>query len=148
MATISVNPLLEVLNEIELGTVKYTPQGVNYTYYPMLKKEDGLIDFNKSAQQIFNLIRGLYIWPNAYFYLENKMVKIFNSKVVDFNSNVNVGEIAQANKTGFIIKCGDNSFLSLLDLQIEGGKRLNFKDFLNGNKLEVGTKLNGNIIKF
>jgi len=114
----------------------------------MLKKEDGLIDFNKSAQQIFNLIRGLYIWPNAYFYLENKMVKIFNSKVVDFNSNVNVGEIAQANKTGFIIKCGDNSFLSLLDLQIEGGKRLNFKDFLNGNKLEVGTKLNGNIIKF
>lgn len=147
LADISVNPLLKVLDSFENKTIKFIKQGEDFTYYPMLKKEDGLIDFNKTSTEITNLVKGLYIWPNAYFYLNNKMVKIFKAENVEFNSNVNVGEIASADKKGLVVKCGGNTYLSILELQIEGGKRLNFKDFLNGNKLNIGTKLNGNNVK-
>lgn len=145
LAKLSLPLLDKVLKDFENNCVNFIKQGDNFTYYPILKKEDGLINFNKTSKQIVNLVKGLYLWPNAYFYVNNKMVKVFNAEEVDFNSNVNVGEIASFNKQGLIIKCGDNTHIKLLELQIEGGKRLNYKDFINGNKWEIGTILNGNI---
>lgn len=140
LAKLSMPLLLKVLDDFKNNTVKFIPQGENFTYYPMLKKEDGKINFNKSSNEIVGLIKGLYIWPNAYFYLDNKAVKIFNAESVDFNGGKQNGEVVCANKTGLIIKCGIG-YLKIFELQIEGGKRLDYKSFLNGNKIEIGKVL-------
>ncbi len=145
LADLSIQPLFDVLDSFENNTIKFIKQGDDFTYFPMLKKEDGLIDFNKTSLDIVNLVKGLYIWPNAYFYLNDKTVKIFKAKTVDFASENDAGTIVKADKQGLYIKCGNNTYLSVLELQIEGSKRLNYKDFLNGNKINIGTKLNGNI---
>lgn len=145
LADLSIQPLFDVLDSFENNSIKFIKQGDDFTYFPMLKKEDGLIDFNKTSLDIVNLVKGLYIWPNAYFYLNDKTVKIFKAKTVDFASENDAGTIVKADKQGLYIKCGNNTYLSVLELQIEGSKRLNYKDFLNGNKINIGTKLNGNI---
>ena len=147
LATLSIDPLFDVLKSFEDNTVKFIKQGDEFSYFPMLKKEDGLIDFNKTSSEIVGLVKGLYIWPNAYFYLNDKIIKIFNAETVDFNALADTGTIVNADKHGLYIKCGDSTYLSVLELQMQGAKRLNYKDFLNGNKISVGTKLNGNNIK-
>lgn len=141
LADMSKPMLLQVLEDFEKGNVCFYPQGENFTYYPMLKKEDGKIDFNKTSTEIVGLINGLYLWPNAYFYLNNKTVKVFKAESVEFDGGKECGEVVCANKTGLIIKCGEGH-LKILELQIEGGKRLDYKSFLNGNKIEIGTILN------
>lgn len=141
LAELSNPLLLKVLDDFENNNIIFIPQGENFTYYPMLKKEDGKIDFNKTSEQIIGLINGLYLWPNAYFYLNNKVVKIFKAESVELETNAKNGEVVKADKTGFVVKC-KNSYLKILELQIEGGKRLDYKSFLNGNKIEVGTILN------
>lgn len=134
LSKLSVPLLFEVLNSFENNTVNFISQGENFSYYPMLKKEDGKINFNSSSDKIVNLIKGLYVWPNAYCYLDNKMLKIFKAESVVFESDsCSVGEIVCADKAGLIVKCGEG-FLKVLELQIEGGKRLDYKSFLNGNK--------------
>lgn len=142
LALISCPLLLKALDMLENRTVNFIKQPDNFTYFPMLKKENGLINFKNSAKDIVNLVRGLYIWPNAYFYYNNKMIKIYNAESVSLNfENASVGEIVCAStKDGFIIKCGEG-YLKVLELQIEGGKRLDYKSFLNGNKLELNKVL-------
>lgn len=137
LAKLSCPLLLDVISQIENQQIKYVPQGDSFTYYPMLKKEDGRIDFSLSSEKLVNLIKGLYIWPNAYCYINDKMLKIFKGESVDFNGGATFGEIVCADKNGLIIKCG-TGYLKILELQLEGGKRLDYKSFLNGNKLEVG----------
>lgn len=142
LAEISSPLLLKTLEMLENGTIEFKKQPDNFTYFPMLKKEDGQIDFNKSAEDNVNLVRGLYIWPNAYFYYNNKMIKIYKAESVNLNfDDAKVGQIVCASiKDGFIIKCS-SGYLKILELQIEGGKRLDYKSFLNGNKLELNKVL-------
>jgi len=141
LSKIATPLLLEVLDQIEKGTVKYIPQGEDFTYFPMLKKEDGKIDFNLKSEEIVNLVRGLYMWPNAYFNYEDKIVKVFKAESVSFeDKNYKCGEIVCASKQGLIVKCKD-SFLKILELQAENSKRMDYKSFLNGNKWEIGTIL-------
>lgn len=137
LSFLSCDMLLNVLDEFENGTVTFTKQGNDYTYFSMLKKEDGKIDFVvMNAEKIVNLVKGLYIWPNAYAFLEGKMLKIFKAEVIQNLSfeNAKNGEIVVADKSGLVIKCNDNTYLKVLELQLEGSKRLDYKSFLNGNK--------------
>lgn len=152
LAAISVELLKDVLPKIEDGSVKYIKQGENFSYFKMIKKEDGLIDFTRTSLEIFNKTRALILWPNAYCYLNGKMLKFYKTEVYlgdgQFKQSCldkQNGEIVLADKTGLVVKCGNNTFLKILQLQLEGAKILNYKDFLNGNKNLLGTKLNGNI---
>ncbi len=77
--------LYQTLRNLKKGKISSIPQDESRaTYAPMLKKEDGLIDWDKNAEEIFNLIRGLNPWPSAYTYLKDKMLKIHKS-VIDRN---------------------------------------------------------------
>ncbi|MGN1207970.1 MAG: methionyl-tRNA formyltransferase [Christensenellales bacterium] len=153
LAIMSTTMLEDVLKSFEAGTVKFSKQGPNFSYFPMIKKEDGLIDFNKTSTQINNKIRALYVWPNAYCFLNGKVLKFFKAEVVclqnfdiDLQENKHAcGTIVMANKNGLVVECSNNTYLKILELQIEGSKRMNYKDFLNGNKNLLGTILNGNI---
>ena len=110
------------------------------TYAPMLKKEDGLIDWDKSAEEIFNLVRGLNPWPSAYTYLNDKMLKIHKTGV-DNASNLKgiPGEIIDVNKNKLLIATG-NGNLSILEVQLEGKRKMPINEFLQGHKLEKGMR--------
>ena len=132
--------LLKTINLIEEN--KVTPIRQNddeATYAPLMKKEDGKVDWNKSAEDINKLIRGMQPWPNAYTTLDGKSLKIFRAKVVEGSGKP--GEIVSADKTNLKVATGNN-LLDIQELQIEGSKRMSIEDFLRGRNLEEGSFLN------
>lgn len=115
----------------------------NASYAPIMSKDDGLIDWNMTARQINNRVRGFQPFPRSYTNYKDQKLTIWKSEVLK-NSEINVdneGEIIIAEGDELIIGCGENTILKVDELQIEGKRRMNTRDFLNGVTLEVGTKL-------
>lgn len=142
--------LMEALDQLENGTITYTPQNHSEaTTCKMLKKELCKIDFNKTTNEIINLILGLNPWPVAEIYFKEGRFKVYkaqnaNEKINSFNINPNAknGEVVVASpKQGLIIKC-DNGFVELTSIQAENGKIMDAKSLLNGKKIEVGQVVN------
>lgn len=132
--------LLKSLDDIENGTAVFTPQDESKaTKCIMLKKENAQINFNNNALCVENFIRGLASWPVAYCKLNGVMLKIYKAMALNNNNfdNAVVGEVVKADKEGIFVKC-NNSLLRLDQLQLEGGKILESKDFVNGKKIKVG----------
>ena len=103
------------------------------THAPMLKKEDGAVDFSLPAQKLHDLIRGTSPWPSAYTTLDGARLKLLRSSVTDGSGRP--GELLDAKK--LMIACGDGALL-ITEVQPEGGKRMNAEDFLRGKRLEKG----------
>lgn len=131
--------LIETLKGLKNKSIKPTPQDhTKATYAPKLKKEDGLIDWRKSSKEIHNLVRGVDPWPGAYTYMGNKLLKIWATEIEKIRHIGSDGEISEVTKNKVVANTGGGS-LSLLEVQIEGGKRLSIKDFLQGHPLKKGT---------
>lgn len=109
------------------------------TYAPMLKKEDGRIDWSKPAREIRNLIRGMQPWPGAFTLLGGKLLKIYKAAISEGGAGKE-GEVITAPQGVLRVMTGKGS-LDILELQMEGGKRLPSRDFLSGRKIEPGTML-------
>ncbi len=107
-----------------------------FTYAPMLSKELSPIDWNCSAQEIHNKIRGLSPWPSANAKLNGKTVKIHKSVLAD-GKGKSAGEIVESGKR-LVVACGDLNCIEILTLQAEGKKAMSASDFLRGNPVEVG----------
>lgn len=103
------------------------------TFAPTIKKEEEHLDLSKPVESIYGYIRALSDSPGAYLDSQMGKIKVFKSKIVSFDIKGELGEIIQADKSGIYLQCS-NGILSLLELQKEGKSRLNYKDFLNGNK--------------
>jgi len=131
--------LIETLTLLKEGKLNPIPQDNSQaTYAPMLKKEDGKIDWQKPAEEIRNLIRGILPWPGAYTTLDGKLLKIYRANVSD--SNGKPGEVIKSDS--HILRIGTGSgALDVLELQIEGGKRLKVEEFLRGRKINEGSVL-------
>lgn len=129
--------LLETLPSIIDGTnnrIKQNEEEVTFGYN--ITKEEEKIDFNKTSKEIYNLVRGLNSVPGAYAFLDEKRIKIYQTKILDKTyENATNGEIVAVEKDGFIVKTKDGS-LKILDIQLEGKKRTLTKDYLNGIKKE------------
>jgi len=110
-------------------------------YAPMMKKEDGLIDWTQEAAAVHNLVRGLDPWPGAYTLLGNEVVKIAATRI-DPELSGAPGTVLQAATDGVRIACG-NGALIVGELQLPGKKRLAAADFLRGRELPAGTRLGG-----
>lgn len=138
LSVVSADLMVSTLQKLEKGTV--TPQKQNEdeaTYAPIIKKEMALVDFNETAKEICNGVRGYYSWPCAYTFLDGKRVKIIKA-VVGNKTNAEAGTVSQ--NTGELhIACKDGS-VNVLELQLEGSKPMTAAQFLMGNKLPLGTK--------
>lgn len=110
------------------------------TYAPMLKKEDGRIDWTKDAPTILNQIRGMTPWPGCFTYLDGKLLKIHRASAVGKESNVTAGTITGAGRDGIEVMTGKGT-LVLREIQLEGKKKMLVEDFLKGHKVLVGTEL-------
>ena len=145
LSHIGAELLTNTLPAIENGTNKRIPQKHDKaTYAYNIKRENELIDWTKSAQDIFNHIRGLNPWPTAYTTINGVNAKIFKSKVLDAKQDECLkpaGTITSIHADRIEIMCGDNEMLAILDLQIAGKKRMPIKDLLNGeHPFIVGTQ--------
>lgn len=130
---------VETIAAIEAGTVVAVPQNEDEaTHVGMIKKEMGHIDWSRPAVEIERLIRGLNPWPSAFTSLNERTLKLWNAQVVDESGNP--GQVIAKDKNGFTVACGVGA-LKVLELQLEGKKRMNAGDFLRGYALEIGTKL-------
>jgi len=113
------------------------------TLAPMLKREDGLIDWPMDALAIERRVRGFQPWPNAYTTLNSRRVIIWQAiaETVQRTSNSTPpgpGQIVEAHGDTLVVACGSNSSLRILELQPEGARRMTARDFLNGVHLKVG----------
>lgn len=127
--------ILETLDALEAGTAVRTPQTGESTYARILTKELGNIDWACSAAEIERLIRGLNPWPSAFSYLNGKMVKIWAANVTEETGRP--GEVIRVDKHGFAVACGSGS-LEIVELQMQGKKRMTADAWLRGMRLEPG----------
>ena len=136
--------LIKTLPSIIEGTNTRIPQDEKLvTFAPVIKPEDEKIDFNKTSMQIYNQIRGLNSFPGAYFMLNGKRFKVWESIIGNetFHQNIN-GEIVKLYKEGIGVKTG-NGVIILTVIQPEGKGRMNARDFLNGTKENLVGKVIG-----
>ena len=141
LAVVGAEACIEALTQIENGTATRTPQNhEEATHVSMISKEFGLIDWNKSAAEIERLIRGLNPWPSAYTKLDGKTFKIWKAKVVSEENEYEAGCIIRVDKGAMEVQTG-KGVLSLLEVQLEGKKRMEVDAFLRGYHVEQGVFL-------
>lgn len=143
LAVLGGQAICEALALIESGKAVFVPQDENKaTHYPMIKKEDGVIDWNMSDEDIFNKMRGFTPWPSAFTYLDDKLFKILKSKPTESLPNIDsieIGQIIVEGKKAFV-RCGKGT-LELLEVQLEGKKAMDIATFMTSGKLKTGVKL-------
>lgn len=102
---------------------------------PKLYSENGKIDFSKTVEEVHNLVRGLSPFPGAYTFLNNKLLKIYRTIKEVSDEPLEVGSIKSDGKKYFKMACC-NGYINILELQLEGKKRMKIEDFLRGNKIQ------------
>lgn len=133
--------LLKTLEQLEQGTATRTKQDDSQaSYAKMLKKEMGLLDFSKDAVTLERLIRGLNPWPSAFTGINGKMLKIYEAEVVDIEEPEQAGTVIEVDKKSFTVACKTGA-LRILNLQLEGKKRMDTAAFLLGYDIHRGMKL-------
>ena len=136
LQNVSVPLLMDTLPSIINGTNKREKQNDDEaTYAYNVSREEEHVDFTKTSREIFNQIRGLNSWPGAYATLEDKNIKLWASKINDKTYDNEPGTIINIDKNGMEVVTKDGSVL-ITELQIPGKKKMNIKDFINGNKKE------------
>ncbi|MEI4781629.1 methionyl-tRNA formyltransferase [Streptococcus pasteurianus] len=138
LAVIGRDLLLKTLPDYIAGNIKPEPQDESKaTFSPNITPEEERIDWNKSARDVFNHIRGLYPWPVAHTLLDGKRFKIYEATLAEGQGKP--GEIIEKGKKSLVVATGDGA-ISLKTVQPAGKPRMNIVDFLNGvgRKLEVG----------
>lgn len=132
---------VQTIAHIQDGTVKRTRQeDAQATHVGMITKQMGKIDWTKPAVQIERLIRGLNPWPSAFTLLDGKMLKIWKAAVLQGADTGQAGQVVCADKHRLIVQTGEGQ-LSLLEVQLEGKKRMQVDAFLRGFPVVQGQQL-------
>ena len=135
LAGLAAKLLCRVLARVQSGDacpgVAQNPDHI--TFAPMLDKSMCPIDWNKTAQQVHNQVRGLHPWPVATMELKGQKFKVHATRIVEGKGQP--GEILGLTKTGLKIACGEGA-VEVISLQAEGGKRMNAPDYFRGHPLE------------
>ncbi len=137
LSVMSADLMVSTLEKAKLGTLIRTKQDEeNATYAPIIKKEMAHIDFNKTANEICNAIRGFYSWPCAFCFINGKRIKVIKAKKSNLTAQ-NCGVVIDSDNR-LIISCKDTS-VELVTVQPEGAKVMSAQVMLNGHKIAKGT---------
>jgi len=133
--------LLETLRRLKLGSLMPQEQEESrVTFAPLLKKEDGLIDWTQPAMMIERRVRGFNPWPGAYSHIGGKLLKIHRAKLVTADIAGSPGEVMRADTDGLWVATS-SGFLGLEEVQLENRKRLSGVEFLRGARIKPGDRL-------
>ncbi len=141
LSTLGGELLIETMKKIETGDIHPEKQDDSQAgeYARTLDKALGNVDFSMSAAAIERLIRGLNPWPSAYTFYNGKTMKLWKAEVVS-GTDAKPGEIISVDKQSFTVQTGEGG-LRILELQLEGKKRMDAGSFLRGCALNVGEML-------
>ena len=144
LSSLGADLLVKTLGGLEQGSVRPIPQDhAQATLAPILKKEDGQVDFNRSAVEIVNRLRGFHPWPGAHARFRGKDLKIIAARPASTGLRLGLGlapgELA-AEKEKLFAGCGGGA-LELLQVQLEGKKTMTAQEFINGYKPAPGDRL-------
>jgi len=138
--------LLQTIPSIIEGTNERIKQNEDdVTYAPVIKREDEIIDFNKTSLEIYNKIRGLNPFPVAYAMLDGKVVKIYKAIIKDnIYTTKNNGEIVRIHDDGIGVSTADAEIV-LTEIKVEGKRKMSAREYLNGVNKEtlIGKMFNG-----
>lgn len=142
LSSISAELTISTLDKIEKGNIVPCPQPSDgASYAPIIKKEMARLDFNKTAEELHNAVRGYYSWPCAFFELSGKRIKVIASRV-GAKTDKPAGTVVKA-EDELVIACGGGTTLRLLEVQPEGSRVMTSKQMLCGNKIEPGMVIEG-----
>jgi methionyl-tRNA formyltransferase len=140
LAPVGARLMLETIRMLKEGSLEAKPQDETAaTLAPMLKKEDGAIDWRLPAIQIERRIRGFTPWPSAYTQRQGKLLKVHRARVIAAPDAANPGEVVRADSHGLWVGTG-SGILSLEEVQLEGKRRLGGVDFARGARVAVGER--------
>lgn len=137
LAQLGAGLLEKTLRSIEAGTAIAEKQDSSLaTYAPMLDKSMSPINWEKTAQQVHDHVRGLHPWPVATAQLAGTNFKIHSTVVVPGKTGAQPGKILALTKTGLVVACGEGA-VEIRQLQAEGGKRMAAPDYFRGHPIEI-----------
>ncbi len=139
LASIGSDLMVETLRGLQAGTIHPRPQDNSHaSLAPILKKEDGLVDFTRPAAEIVNHMRGFQPWPGAYTQFRGKNLQVLKAQpATDLLPPAELRVLGDR----LVVGCGQETSLELLELQLEGKKRTSARDFIHGYRPQPGEKL-------
>jgi methionyl-tRNA formyltransferase len=145
LAFMGAELMVETLRELEIGQVRPTPQDhAQATLAPILKKEDGRMDFARPARELFNRLRGFQPWPGAFTMFKGRKLQVYRAHPMRHSVGLVLGEIA-VEGTRLFVGCGndldDDTTLELFEVQLEGKRRMSAQEFINGYRPQSGQLL-------
>lgn len=141
LTPIGARLLVETLAGIKAGTLAAREQDERgATLAPLLKKDDGRIDWTKPALEIERRVRGLDPWPGSFTFFNGKLLKVHRVGVVAAPSKGGPGEVVRADSAGFWVATASGT-LSLDEVQLENKKRLAGSEFIKGARVKAGDRL-------
>jgi methionyl-tRNA formyltransferase len=139
LASMGANLMVETLGGFHAGSIHSRPQDDSLaSLAPILKKEDGLVDFSRSASETYNRLRGFQPWPGAYTKFRGKTLEILKARPLDESLPP-----AQLSVDGsrLLVGCAQNTALELIEIRLEGKKRTGAHDFIQGYRPQSGERL-------
>ncbi len=141
LANAGAQILLETIDQLKSGDLQALPQNdAEATLAPPLKKEDGLIDWNRKAKSIHNQIRGTNPWPGAFTLYKGKILKIHKTIEIREKKPKSPGEILASSLEGLEVSCREGTLL-IKEVQMEGKKKMDVSEFLKGHPVSPGERL-------
>jgi methionyl-tRNA formyltransferase len=145
LASIGAALMVETLRGLETGQVRPTPQDhAQATLAPILNKEDGRMDFSRSATHLFNRLRGFQPWPGAFTMFKGKTLQVHRAEPWQHAAKLTAGEVA-VEGTRLLVGCrrdkGNDTALELIEIQLEGKRRMSAQEFINGYRPKSGDHL-------
>jgi methionyl-tRNA formyltransferase len=145
LASVGANLMAETLRVIDGGQVLATPQdNTKATQAPILTKDDGRVDFERTAIEIYNRLRGFQPWPGAHTLFRRRQFQIHGVRPIDREMDQETGLAPgelQIEATRLLVGCGKQTVMELIELQPEGKRRMPARDFVNGYQPAPGEKL-------
>jgi methionyl-tRNA formyltransferase len=147
LASIGADLMVETLRGLDTGQVRPTPQDHSQaSLAPILKREDGCMDFARSANDLFNRLRGFQPWPGAFTIFKGRTLQVHRAQPLQHAVKLMPGEIA-VEGTRLFVGCGKNkaqdadTTLELIEIQLEGKRRMTVQEFINGYRPKSGDHL-------
>jgi methionyl-tRNA formyltransferase len=145
LASIGAELMVETLRGLESETIHSIPQDdARATLAPILTKEDGRMDFSRGAQDLFNHLRGFQPWPGAFTDFKGKMLRVHRAKPARVPFSLTPGEIG-VEGTRLFVGCArgndDATALEIIEVQLEGKRRMTAQEFINGYRPKSGDRL-------
>ena len=142
LAVIGAELMIETLVGLDAGTLSSKPQdGSLASHAPMLKREDGLIDWQLSSTEVLNRKRGFTPFPGCYTIIDGRRLEVVEASSESQLNQGTAGEVIAIERNSFVVMCGAGTALRINAVQPEGRRVMPVRDFLNGSDLTVGKVL-------